>query len=84
MYKKNFQKSKDTEKISPPKNDSTSPLFTSIIAESPSGGQLFGLLIDLIADRRLTESIELIEKAGYHDSLTISFILCALQYEVAV
>lgn len=65
------------------KNSSKKPLTTSILAESPPRGQLFGLLIDLIADRRLTESVEILEKAGYHDSLVIFFILANLQYEVA-
>lgn len=67
-----------------PKNSSKKAFNHRHSSQISPGGQLFSLLMELITDRRLTESVEILEKAGYHDSLVIFFILANLQYEVAV
>jgi hypothetical protein len=66
------------------KNSSKKAFKHKHSSKIPPSSQLFSLLMEVIADRRLTESVEILEKAGYYDSLVILLILANLQYEVAV
>ncbi|QLE46673.1 hypothetical protein FD723_41605 (plasmid) [Nostoc sp. C052] len=72
------------KKVSSSKSSSKKAFNHKHSSKIPPRSQLFSLLIELIADRRLTESVEILENAGYNDNLVIFFILANLQYEVAV